>query len=547
MSSYLEVLKRVQHAFPSPVADHAHDSSLARHITETLQQLDTKKGSTPVLGKYSPRDYRAARQTTINQHDLSFAAVCKQLVAHCEGQIMPIHPCTQRNIVPPPNMPSLLGGLIGALHNSSVGWDEYSQGIALAEVEVCAMLSHLVGYDAERSSGVFTFGGTGTTLYGLKVGLSKAIPAVGDKGIREDVAIVGSTASHYCRYNTASWLGIGTDNVISVNCDTSNALCLTALRTAMRQSLQKGVKIIGIVATMGTTDAFGIDDLAGIAQLRDELGKEFNLPYRIHLHADAVIGWAWSVFNDYDFQRNPLAFPPPTLAMLKKARQSIRHLHLADSIGFDFHKSAFTPITSSAVLFKDENDIALLSRPSQLMPYLFQYGDYTPGKYTLETSRGGVGVMAAFATLRFLGKIGLQTLLAHLVDMTRLTRAQLTTQTEVVILNPANVGLVTVFRLYPPGENAARLYDRECHDRQQKDKLHRHNAYNYNIFMHLRAEVLAGDDGCMLSFTSCYRHTAYGEPILGLKSFIMSPFSTTNTVNKLCAKIAAAAQKVTVT
>ena len=28
----------------------------------------------------------------------------------------------------------------------------------------------------------------------------------------------------------------------------------------------------------------------------------------------------------------------------------------------------------------------------------------------------------------------------------------------------------------------------------------------------------------MISLTDCYRHTAYGEPVVALKSYVMSPF-----------------------
>ena len=88
---------------------------------------------------------------------------------------------------------------------------------------------------------------------------------------------------------------------------------------------------------MGTTDAFGLDDIAAIVALRDELIAEFELPYRIHVHADAVAGWPWSVFNDYDFTANPLAFSTKLNSALQKIRTNIQHLHLADSIGIDFH------------------------------------------------------------------------------------------------------------------------------------------------------------------------------------------------------------------
>ena len=39
----------------------------------------------------------------------------------------------------------------------------------------------------------------------------------------------------------------------------------------------------------------------------------------------------------------------------------------------------------------------------------------------------------------------------------------------------------------------------------------------------MHEEAMAGR-GVLLSLTDCYRHTIYGEPIVALKSYIMSPF-----------------------
>ena len=72
------------------------------------------------------------------------------------------------------------------------------------------------------------------------------------------------------------------------------------LEQAVREALTNGKKIAAIIATLGTTDAFGLDDLESIVALRDTLVDDFQLDYRPHIHADAVIGWAWSVFNNYD-------------------------------------------------------------------------------------------------------------------------------------------------------------------------------------------------------------------------------------------------------
>jgi hypothetical protein len=77
--------------------------------------------------------------------------------------------------------------------------------------------------------------------------------------------------------------------------------------------------------------------------------------------------------------------------------------------------------------------------------------------FTLGTSRAGTGVLAALANLRLFGREGLRAALGHLAEMAH---------------------------------------------------------------QHIHQEALAGR-GVMLSLTDCYRHTAYGEPVVGLKSFIL--------------------------
>jgi glutamate/tyrosine decarboxylase-like PLP-dependent enzyme len=293
--------------------------------------------------------------------------------------------------------------------------------------------------------------------------------------------------------------------------------------TAMREAVADGKRIAAIVATMGTTDAFGIDDLEAIVGVRDRLVEELDLDYRPHVHADAVIGWAWSVFNDYDFEENRLGFRPRTVRALANATRRIRKLHLADSIGIDFHKTGFAPYISSLFLAKDRNDLRYLARGREEMPYLFQSGERHPGIFTLETSRSGTGVLAALASLLFLGKDGYRALLGHIVEMAELLREHLEGHSATTVLNSDNVGTVTLFRAYPDGVDTWTVPDRERTDASFRDKVKEHNEYNREIYRYLYEKALTGH-GVLLSMTDCYRHTDYGEPIVALKSYILSPF-----------------------
>jgi len=236
-----------------------------------------------------------------------------------------------------------------------------------------------------------------------------------------------------------------------------------------------------------------------------------------------VIGWAWSVLNTYDFDENPLGFRQRTVHALRGVVRRISKLELADSIGIDFHKTGFCPYSSSMTIVKNQQDVAILARKQEAMPYLFQSGEHHPGKCTLEASRAGGGALAAYANLKLFGKNGGRALIGHLVEMAELLREYLEGNTAATVLNQGNYGPSTLFRLYPDGVDTWEIVDRERTDANYRKSLLKHNEYNYRIYQYMHTRSMAGL-GAHISMTSDYRKSDYGEPILALKSYIMSPF-----------------------
>ena len=533
---YRALLEKIRLAFPQPVSDRVHDSYFGHSIMRAIDAVDAMKSERPILGERTPLDYQAAYQARLPDTGSSVEDVSASLVEYCSGLTLWGHPRTQQNVVPPATISSLIGVLLSSMYNPNLAWDASSHRVALAEVEMVAMTSALLGYDPERAGGVFTFGGTGTTLYGAKLGLEKAIPGTIEKGIHDDAVMFASDGSHYCRYNIAGWLGLGAKNLITIPTDDRNAMDTKVLREQAIAALKSGKKIAAIIATLGTTDAFGLDDLQAIVAIRDELVNTFQLSYSPHIHADAVIGWAWAVFNDYNFEENTLGFRPRTLRALAGACHHIRHLSLADSIGVDFHKPGFTPYISSLVLIKNKEDLDLLRRPQEQMPYLYQFGEHRPGMYTIETSRPGTGVLAALANMKLFGREGLRAILGHIVEMAQLLREHIEGRACMTVLNRDNFGPVTLFRVYPDDVDTFRIKEKEMSDPSFRETLNRHNDYNRKIDKFIQEEGMAGR-GVVLSLTDCYRPTAYGEPIVALKSFILSPFVDKKNVEAVVQKI----------
>ncbi len=144
--------------------------------------------------------------------------------------------------------------------------------------------------------------------------------------------------------------------------------------------------------------------------------------------------------------------------------------------------------------------------------------------YTLETSRSGLGPMAALANLLLFGKEGYRTLLGHAVEMAEVLREIIESHPNLTVLNGDNVGPVTLFRAYPDGVDTFSVKDQELSDPDYRLQVAAHNEYNQKIFQRVHEQALLGR-GVAISLTNCYRQTDFGDPLVALKSYVLSPFA----------------------
>ena len=123
--------------------------------------------------------------------------------------------------------------------------------------------------------------------------------------------------------------------------------------------------------------------------------------------------------------------------------------------------------------------------------------------------------------------------------MAELLREHFEGHNSTTVLNSDNFGTVTLFRAYPDGVDTWTIKDRERSDESARKELLAHNEYNRRLFHHLHDEALEGQ-GVRISMTDCYRHTDYGEPVVALKSYMLSPFIEEQHVELLVDRVLAA-------
>ncbi|HEY2893442.1 MAG TPA: hypothetical protein VGJ16_04495, partial [Pirellulales bacterium] len=76
-----------------------------------------------------------------------------------------------------------------------------------------------------------------------------------------------------------------------------------------------------------------------------------------------------------------------------------------------------------------------------------------------------------------------------------------------------------------------------------RQQLAAYNDYNRRIFERVHTEALAGQ-GVVISLTNCYRQSDAGDPIVALKSYVLSPFADESRMQSIIEHVLAARQAV---
>jgi glutamate/tyrosine decarboxylase-like PLP-dependent enzyme len=455
-------LKIIQSAFPSPWREVGDDRVFEHTFLSAVGQLNKmkhprmfkdQKAWQGYLGDPAIPDYSKCKDAKFEENMKLLPEVIENLVSLFNGMPNWNHPQTMCNVVPPPNTASIIGSTLCQVFSPNILEGEYSWNVAKTEIESGAMLSQLIGWDPKESGGIYTFGGTGCYFYGLKLALTSVLgKETRFTGIREDGQILVSHSGHYIKQNCSDWSGLGMNNVREIPVDEHNRMDINELEKVMDECKKEGKPIIMIVCTMGTTDAFAIDQIGEVRQLIDKYKNAKGYP-KPFLYADAVIGWSWLSFSNYDFNKNPLEFSKKALKILEYNYKQMKPLHHADGIGIDFHKTGWAPYNCSFFIAKDYDKFEkLLERP--LPGYLQDRTPYNPFKFTFETSRTGAYSMAGWATLKLFGHQGYQVMLGRIIEVGVFFRQLLKNDKNLICVNPDNHGFVTLFRVYPRHINA---------------------------------------------------------------------------------------------
>jgi glutamate/tyrosine decarboxylase-like PLP-dependent enzyme len=391
------------------------------------------------------------------------------------------NPGTMVNITPPANIVSIVSSFYASMFNPNFAQDESSGYLMTTELLVSKYLAQLVGWDWKKSRGIFTFGGKGTNLYAVKIGLKKAFPDIIEKGLDGRKAVVISNEkAHPCHKEVCDWLGLGKNSCIKLPVTEIGQVNIEKLEECIRNNIEKKVKIGCIILNGGTTNEIIIDPIKDVVDLRNRLIKEYNLDYIPHIHVDAVIGWAWLFFSKYDFLMNKLDMSNNELKKINSLLNKISQIFNADSFGADFHKTGFCPYISSIYMDCDFNSIMGLGKKIDDGIENMSFGEYSPFEYSLELSRSSIGPVSAYIALEIFGYSGFQQLIYKIFSNGEYIRSFLNNFDNFEVINIDTEGIATLFVIKPKKDNIK--YCDLIKLSQKKIKLFLNFNYQFYLF-----------------------------------------------------------------
>ncbi len=447
-----------------------------------------------------------------------------------DGWYSPLH---LENVKGPANYASLVGALACLLKNPNLCTDTYSQRSNELEVKAITALANLLFYHTVDPWGVFTMGGTLSNLYGAKIGLEKVVPGAMQHGLRgASVAGIVSTAAHYSNRTIAGWLGFGTENLAAIPTDHTFAMRLDLLRERLRQFYRDGVRVAFVTATFGTTDAFGVDDIAGIRGVIDEEAARAGLPTP-QLHVDAAVGWVLSFFTEYRAEENPLDFEPGLLEVLRRVRLQAEGLRVADSVTIDFHKMGWGHYPGSAFLVNRRADLKYLARTVADTPYFAEADPRRdPALFTLECSRPALGPYTVMASLNGIGLTGWQMLVARALELAQQLKRRLEALEYCKVLNLETTGPNVVWWVLPKGRNAKQIFADAQSGALPAELLARYAAEIRHQF-DKREKAMDVAIDARLSFTNSIGYCPHGLELPGWKAVFFNPKTDETIIDQL--------------
>jgi putative pyridoxal-dependent aspartate 1-decarboxylase len=408
---------------------------------------------------------------------------------------------------------------IAAALNQNVVKLETSKVFSILEKQVLAKIHRLIyNFDeafyqthvqhTDTTLGCFTENGTLANLTAFWVARNKLFPpkqgfaGIDAEGIHaafnaygvDRCVILVSRRAHYSIKKAAGVLGIGNENVISLDVDENQRIHLPnlekILETIFRE--QPKTRILSVVGIAGATETGTVDPLPRLAEICSR--------YHIHFHVDAAWGG-------------------PTL-MSEKYRPLLDGIQHADSVTIDGHKQFYMPMSCGMVYFKDPWALDNIAYHAN---YIVRPGSVDLGIRSLSGSREANSLILSSA-LDIMGTEGYALLIDHGIETARAFAAEIKDRANFELVSPPELNIL-LYRLFPASMKGS--FNQS--DLKEKKRIHEQlNEINRRL---QRLQREAGKS--FVSRTTLKKGPAPEDEMVVLRAVIMNPMTSTRILSKI--------------
>ena len=375
--------------------DHARMHSVSdetRGIVDLVLDYSRRRilaTDTPLDHAVSPKELRRLAGTTISEEGLGSRralSVFEHILA--PACITTDHPQYLSFIPSAPSKAAIAFDLVvsaSALYGGS--WME-GAGAVYAENEVLGWLAAEFGLP-QGAGGVFVQGGTIGNLSALVAARDHARSkreAAGSAARPENGwAVVCSAEAHSSIKSAARVMDV---DVVPVPADADGVLRAEAVREALAEH---GDRVFAVVATGGSTNFGVVDDIAGIAALKDD--------FDFWLHVDGAYGL--------------------TAMLSPLGRPHFAGVERADSVIVDPHKWLFAPYDVCALIYRDpETGRQAHTQHAEYLDVLTEQAHYDPSDYSIQLTRRPRGLPLWFSLATY-GAAAYREAVTHSIALAR--------------------------------------------------------------------------------------------------------------------------------
>lgn len=372
-------------------------------------------------------------------------------------------------------LPALAGSVYSTFLNQNlIAFDRSAPVGTFIEIQLIEWFRELVGYDVKNldayknindMGGLWTSGGHMSNHIAVLSALNYTFPEVKNKGLRslktQPVLVQANEIAHYSHTDALAHLGIGLDNVVSVNTNDDYSTDFNHLDELLSNP-KSGTKPFMVTAVAGNCRTCTIDNLDRIAEVCKN--------HSIWFHVDACHGGSL-IFSD------------------KLRSTLLKGIEFADSISIDPHKGLFVPYPCSYVLFKKRGELINYAR----YPELVLSGNvWNIGYISPFFGSRGFNSLPIYMAIKVLGKNGIQRIVETREETTTNFGIKVSNSKYFFPLHEASFYRQAFVYITPKVRDYIHAENRSLNDKQRKDIMELVNFYTHKVnnFLYMQGSVV---------------------------------------------------------